>query len=327
MRIAYFDCFAGASGDMILGSLLDAGLDIELLRKEVARLGMDGYELGVRKVVKKGISGSQALVEIPEAIGHHEHGTASGCGHGIDGASLLDSLLDTGKDADVLQSEVAGLNLAGREHGHRHSHEKVHKHDQGDLQQKDHGGHHCQSHHAHHSGAHGGHPHRNLEDIKKIIGQSSLSADIKARSISVFTRLAEAEARVHGAPVASVHFHEVGALDAIIDIVGGVSALALMGIDAVYCSPLHVGGGTVDCAHGRLPVPAPATLELVKGLPVYANEICGELLTPTGAAMLTTLSKSFGPLPAMVVEHVGYGAGQRETTIANLLRVTIGQAA
>ena len=299
MKIAYFDCFAGASGDMILGALLDAGLDIDLLREEVARLGLDGYELGVRKVVKKGISGSQALVEIEEAAGRDLNGHDHGHKHSHE---------------------------EGHEHGHRHSHEKVHKHDQGDLQQKDHGGHHCQSHHAHHSGAHGGHPHRNFEDIKKIIGQSSLSADIKARSISVFTRLAEAEARVHGAPVASVHFHEVGAMDAIIDIVGGVAGLSLMGIDAVYCSPLHVGGGTVDCAHGRLPVPAPATLELVKGLPVYANDICGELLTPTGAAMLTTLSKSFGPLPAMVVEHVGYGAGQRETTIANLLRVTIGQA-
>ncbi len=260
-RIAYFDCFAGASGDMILGALLDAGLAIEELKSEVAKLGLGGYTLGVKKVIKKGLSGSQALVTIEEDA----HGP-----------------------------------------GRHHHHEKE-PHEGGPGKS-------CHT------------PRRHLADIRKIIEDSTLSAGVKKRSLSVFTRLAEAEAKVHGVPVASVHFHEVGAVDALVDIVGGVAGLELLGVDVVYCSPLHVGGGTVACAHGILPVPAPATLELVRGLPIYADEVQGEMLTPTGAALLTTLSKRFGPLPAMVVEKVGYGAGQRETTIANLLRVTIGKA-
>ena len=144
--------------------------------------------------------------------------------------------------------------------------------------------------------------------------------------MAIFTRLAEAEARVHRTTVEAVHFHEVGAIDAIIDVVGAVSGLSLLGIEAVYCSALHLGSGTVTCAHGILPVPAPATLELVQGVPVYATEIQGELLTPTGAAILTTLAKGFGPLPAMTVEKSGYGAGMADPEIPNLLRVVIGDA-
>ena len=241
MKIAYFDCFSGASGDMILGALLDAGLPIDHLRAEIAKLHLSHYELAVEKVVKKGIGGSQAHITID------------------------------------------------------------------------------QDHHDHHQ--------RHLSQIRDIIGNSELDASIKAKSLAIFTRLAEAEARVHRSRVESVHFHEVGAMDAIIDVVGSVVGLTTLGIEKVFCSPLQLGSGTIQCAHGILPVPAPATAELIKGAPVYSTGIQGELLTPTGAAILTTLASGFGPMPAMTIQHIGYGAGTTDPGIPNLLRVSIGDDA
>jgi uncharacterized protein (TIGR00299 family) protein len=239
LKIAYFDCFAGASGDMILGALLDAGLTITQLREEIAKLHLSHYGLDVEKVVKRGIGGSQAHVTID------------------------------------------------------------------------------QEHHGRH--------HRRLAHIRQIIADSDLEPTVKRRSMAIFVRLAEAEAQVHGTDVESVHFHEVGAMDAIIDVVGGVVGLSALGIDKVFCSPLHVGSGTVECAHGTLPVPAPATAELIKGKPVYSTGVAGELLTPTGAAILTTLSSEFGPMPAMIIGQIGYGTGRLDLAIPNLLRVCIGE--
>ncbi len=239
MKIAYFDCFAGASGDMILGAMLDAGLKIEHLRDEIAKLQLTNYSLDVEKVVRQGIGGSQAHVQID------------------------------------------------------------------------------QSHHKHH--------HRHLSHIKEIIENSDLEVPIKVKSTQIFSRLAEAEARVHRSSIESVHFHEVGAMDAIIDVVGAVAGLTALGIKKVFCSPLHVGSGTIECAHGTLPVPAPATAELIKGKPVYSSGIDGELLTPTGAAILTTLASDFGPMPAMTVGQIGYGAGTADRGIPNLLRIAIGE--
>jgi pyridinium-3,5-bisthiocarboxylic acid mononucleotide nickel chelatase len=239
MKIAYFDCFAGASGDMILGALLDAGLEIEILKAELAKLGLCRYDIQVKKVVKKGIGGTQAMVMIDHEDYHH---------------------------------------------------------------------------------------HRNLYEIQNIIKNSHLSHSIKEKSINIFIRLAEAEAKVHGTSIEKVHFHEVGAMDAIIDVVGSVIGIETMGIEAVYCSPLHVGSGTVECAHGIFPVPAPATMELIREKPVYSTGVAGELLTPTGAAILTTLAGGFGPMPEMIVKHIGYGSGEKDLPIPNLLRVSIGWA-
>lgn len=237
MRIAYFDCFAGASGDMILGALLDAGLALDRLRDALGRLPLAGFSVDVRPAVKQGLGGSQALVR-------------------VDGP---------------------------------------------DRQ-----------------------PHRGLEDIRAIIAASGLEDVVKDRSLAIFQRLAQAEAAVHRVPPEAVHFHEVGALDAIVDIVGAVAGLHLLEIQKVFCSPLHLGSGTVVAAHGTLPVPAPATLELVRGRPVYSSGAVGEFLTPTGAAILTTLADGFGPLPAMVPTAVGYGAGSAEREIPNLLRLIVG---
>ena len=239
MKIAYFDCFAGASGDMILGSLMDAGLLLETLKTDLAGLGIGHYELRLEEVVKKGLAGSQAIVSVDE------------------------------------------------------------------------------DHHQHH--------HRHLADIKKIIKNSTLSYPVKQKSLQIFQRLAEAEARVHRTDIENIHFHEVGAVDAIIDVVGAVVGLESLGIDKVYCSPLHLGSGTIECAHGTLPVPAPATAELVKGYPAYSTGVAGELLTPTGAAILTTLAEDFGPMPPLSIDRIGYGAGTSDPAIPNLLRVFIGE--
>jgi len=238
MRDAYFDCFSGASGDMILGSLIDAGLDVDRLRKELQKLRLTDYDLRVRKVTRKGIAGTQVLVTVDE------------------------------------------------------------------------------DRHAQH--------HRHLQDIKKIIEESDLDESIKQQGTAIFTRLAEAEAKVHHTSIERIHFHEVGAMDAIIDVMGAVAGLAALGIEKIFCSPLHLGTGTVVCAHGTLPAPAPATIELLTGRPIYSTGIKGELLTPTGAAILTTLSSDFGPMPAMTMEAIGYGAGTSELDIPNLLRLLIG---
>ncbi|MDZ7599607.1 MAG: LarC family nickel insertion protein [Desulfobacterales bacterium] len=239
MKIAYFDCFAGASGDMILGALLDAGLALDRLRDALGRLHLEHHTLDVRPAVKQGLGGSQALVRIDRS---------------------------------------------------------------------------------------GQQPHRGLREIGTIIAASGLEDIVKDRSLAIFQRLAQAEAAVHRVPLESVHFHEVGALDAIVDIVGAVAGLHLLEIQKVFCSPLHLGTGTVTSAHGTLPVPAPATLELVRGRPVYSSGVAGELLTPTGAAILTTLAEGFGPMPAMVPTAVGYGAGNLEREIPNLLRLIIGDS-
>ncbi|MGO8877973.1 MAG: nickel pincer cofactor biosynthesis protein LarC [Desulfomonilaceae bacterium] len=238
MKVAYFDCFAGASGDMIIGSLLDAGLPLERLKSELAKLRLSNYEVGVRTVVKKGLTGSQAIINIDQAY-HQRH-------------------------------------------------------------------------------------HRGLADITDIVGNSNLSKSAKERVLKIFFRLAEAEAKVHRTTVDKIHFHEVGAMDAIIDVTGAVVGLEAMGIERVYCSPLHLGSGTIECAHGVIPVPAPATAELIKDKPVYSTGVQGELLTPTGAAILTTLAYEFGPMPAMIPQKLGYGAGTSDPPIPNLLRVVIG---
>ena len=241
IKVAYFDCFGGASGDMILGALLDAGLELAQLKSELHNLKLAGFDLKAEAVSKKSIGGTQATV--------------------------------------VIQEEHQG--------GHHH--------------------------------------HRNLKDITDIIEQSELAAQVKTKSLEIFRRLALAEAKVHRIAVDKVHFHEVGALDTIVDVVGSVAGLEMLGIEQIFCSPMHLGRGTVECAHGTLPVPAPATSELLKGKPVYATEVEGELVTPTGAAILTTLACDFGPMPLMEPESIGYGAGNAERSIPNLLRVIIGR--
>lgn len=169
--------------------------------------------------------------------------------------------------------------------------------------------------------------HRHLSDIEALIGRSRLAPRVKDRATRIFRRLGEAEARVHDVPVERIHFHEVGALDSIVDVVGACVGFELLGVERFVCSPLHVGSGTVEMEHGRFPVPPPAVAELLKGAPIYSTEVKGELVTPTGAAVVSTLCESFGPLPAMSVESTGYGAGSRDyEKFPNVLRVLVGES-
>lgn len=266
--ILYFDAFAGASGDMILGALLDAGVDLDAVQRELQKLEISGYELKRERVTRRGIAATRFQV-----------------------------LLEGGADPDAPPRHGAG-HVRGHEHDYDH-----------------HGDHGPHGHHA---------PARPLRKILDLIDRSALAGPVKALSRRIFERLGEAEARVHGVSPADVHLHEVGAVDAIVDICGAAVALHLLGMPECHASPLHVGQGFVETAHGRYPVPAPATAYLIEGVPSYATDVEGELLTPTGAAVLTTVCRAFGPRPPMRIRATGYGAGKHDRVIPNVLRVHLG---
>jgi len=249
VKIIYFDCFSGISGDMILGAFVDAGLDINFLQEQLAQLHLHGYEISAEKVKRAGISGTKVHV----IISH--------------------------KDA--------------------HSHATYHHHNS----------------------------HLNLSGIKTIIENSKLHRDIKNDSIRIFQRLAEVEAKVHNTSPEKVHFHEVGAIDSIVDIVGSVIAIKRLGIEKIYFSPIPTGYGFTTCEHGTFPVPAPATAELLKNHLLKSVDIEKELTTPTGAAIITTLGEGIRVNPEMKIHHIGYGAGSHDNpNVPNLLRILIGEA-
>ncbi len=230
------------------------------------------------------------------------------CFSGISGNMALGALLDCGIAPETLRDELRKLSLGGYRLDIRETHKaglrglsvEVHS----DEKQ----------------------PHRHLQDIETIIQSAGLADRVCGRSLRAFRALAAAESKVHGEPVEKIHFHEVGAVDAIIDIVGTAICLELLGVEKAYSSPLHIGAGSVQTAHGLLPVPAPATAELLCGVPVYGRDIEAELVTPTGAALLAGMAADFSGAPPMRIEHVGYGAGSRDLPWANLLRVTVGAA-
>ena len=239
MRIAYFDCFSGISGDMTLGALLHAGVPLEHLRAELNGLAVPGWEICPEKVWKNGMAATYARVQTQET-----------------------------------------------------------------------------------------HTHRSLSIIEDILRKSRLATPVRERAIAIFRKLGEAESVVHDVPIEEIHFHEVGAVDAIVDVVGACIGFHFLGIERFACSPLNVGGGTVTCAHGTFPVPAPATLELLKDAPVYSSGVQAELVTPTGAAIVKTLAHRFTSFPQMTVDKIGYGAGTREFAgHANVLRLTVGEVA
>jgi uncharacterized protein (TIGR00299 family) protein len=247
-----------------------------------------------------------------------------GVDHDVRVASVVRAGI-TATHFEVVEAGVPGA--AGQAHGPGHSHDHEH-HDQAH-----HGHPHAAGHtheHAHaHSHTHapaGPHGHRSLAEIRHLIGHSALSAAGKARAIALFQRIGEAEAAIHGTPIDQVHLHEVGALDSIIDIVGAVFAMEWFGIEDVVASPLNVGGGTVDIAHGRYPVPAPATARLLTGVPIYGGGPDVELVTPTGALLVSAYARAYGALPLMTIDRVGYGAGRRDfPRQANVLRILIGE--
>jgi pyridinium-3,5-bisthiocarboxylic acid mononucleotide nickel chelatase len=293
MKLLYFDCFNGASGDMILGALLDAGLPLEDLRRALGSLGIGEYELAAERVLRAGVSATKF--------------------HLIERA---------GEDAS------AGTEIPAP-HSHAHQHEHTHSHEHGIAHAHAHAGTevpaphpHAHQHEHHHS-----HSHRSLPEILGLIEHSALPLAGRARARQLFERLAEAEAAIHQMPVERVHLHEVGALDSIIDIVGAVFAIEWFGAGRIVVSPLNVGAGMVRSAHGLFPVPAPATVRLLADAPIYSSGVEAELLTPTGALLLTGHADAFGPVPPMRVQRVGYGAGTRELPgTPNVLRVLVGES-
>ena len=236
MKIAYFDCISGASGDMILGALVDAGLSFERLQSDLALLGLDGYKLKSQPVVKNGFKATKVDIVVKEDV-----------------------------------------------------------------------------------------PERHLAEILAIVENSQLPGEIKGRTTALFTRLAEVEAGIHGTSLDQVHLHELGGIDTMVDVVGAFLGLQSLGIEKVYASPLPLGRGFIRGAHGQIPLPSPATLALLKGIPVVGTELNFELVTPTGAALLTALAESFGPIPAMTLTAVGYGAGGRDLPIPNVIRLLLGE--
>jgi pyridinium-3,5-bisthiocarboxylic acid mononucleotide nickel chelatase len=287
-RLLYFDCFSGISGDMTLGALLDAGLPLEDLRRALGSLTVGGYHVHAARVLRAGVSATKFSV--------HEHSGTVAPGTVAPG-TVAPGTLAPGTPAPLAP-----------EHGHDHDHAHGHAHE--------------------HTHAHADAPHRSLPEIFSLIDRSGLSASARDRAKAMFHTLAEAEAAIHQMPLEQVHLHEVGALDSIIDIVGAVFALEWVGADRIVCSPLNVGGGMVHAAHGLFPVPAPATVKLLGNAPVYSGALQKELVTPTGALIATSYATSFGPIPAMSIERVGYGAGDRDDpSTPNVLRVLIGESA
>ncbi|MBC8544767.1 nickel pincer cofactor biosynthesis protein LarC [Bianquea renquensis] len=237
------------------------------------------------------------------------------CSSGISGDMTVAALLDLGIDEKRFLEELAKLHLEGYSTVIRHMEKDgiTGTDFQVLLEQAEE-----DSEHHHHG-------HRGLAEIQAMIENSTVSQRTKELSIAIFQNVAKAEAKIHGKPVEQVHFHEVGAVDSIVDIVGCAICIDLLGVDEIYASPVHTGTGFVQCQHGWLPVPAPATLELLKGKPIYSKGIEHELVTPTGAAILVTLAADFGPVPDMVLEGVGYGFGKTELPIKNMLRVLKGK--
>jgi uncharacterized protein (TIGR00299 family) protein len=269
VRALYLDCFAGISGDMMLGALLDLGLKLEVLQRELGKLSITGYELEAFPVNKNGIQATQFQVSLLDTPGKR----------------IADSeFVEVNQQEDSL-SPPADSNLP-----------------------KD-----------------PSHPHRQLSEILAIINQSGLSEPVKTTATAIFNRLGEAEAKVHGMPLENLHLHELGGTDAIVDIVGTAIGIEQLGIGEIYASPLPLGSGFVRSVHGMLPVPAPATAALLQGVPVYSGPGSGELVTPTGAALVTTLAKDFGPMPQMWVTGVGYGSGTRQREYPNVLRAFLGE--
>jgi pyridinium-3,5-bisthiocarboxylic acid mononucleotide nickel chelatase len=297
MRIAYLECFSGISGDMFLGALVDAGVSPRLLEDTVAALGLRA-KLEISRVVRSGISATKVdvWVEGEKDMPREEYWAKQNAAHAAAPALI----------------EASGHHEHPHEHGHSHSHEHTHSHTSA-------------GEHAPHTH---GHTHRGLNEIRKIISAAPISAQAKKTATSVFEALGAAEAKIHNVPVEEIHFHEVGAVDAIVDIVCAAVGAEALAVAEFVCSPVNVGGGTVHCAHGTFPVPAPATLELLREAPVYSSGVQAELVTPTGAAIVKTLVRRFEAFPPMQVERAGYGAGSRDFEHnPNVVRLVIGEAA
>ena len=292
MRIAYLECFAGIAGDMFLGALIDAGVPAEMLTEATSALEL-GASLKIETVDRSGISCTRVRVMEGESLAEEAHA------------------------AHNHEHDHAHATNHSHEHERGHAHPADHSHDQGHKHNHEHD-------HSHEDGHRHG---RSLSVIRELIQGAPLAEGVKSRAIRTFELLGASEAKIHNVDVEAIHFHEVGAVDAIVDIVAACAGIEYLKVDAWHCSSLNVGGGMVECAHGTFPVPAPATADLLRGFPTYSAHVQKELVTPTGAALVRMLEPVFGAQPAMSVERIGYGAGSRNPKgFPNALRISIGEA-
>ncbi|HEY3769318.1 MAG TPA: nickel pincer cofactor biosynthesis protein LarC [Candidatus Angelobacter sp.] len=327
MRIAYLECFSGISGDMFLGALIDAGVPPELFIKTVEALGVDA-RLEISRVDRSGISATKVdvIAAGEKELPREEFWQGAGSSQRSAGEEALSNQQSAFSPATA--STVAHFHggeekhAAEQSHGHEHAHEDGKSHGHSHVHDEKHSHSHPHEDHSH------SHSHRGLKEIRQIISKAGISQSAKDRAIKIFEALGAAEAKVHNSDIETIHFHEVGAIDAIVDIVCASVGSEALGVDEWICSPLNVGGGTVVCAHGTFPIPAPATLELLKKSPVYSGEILKELVTPTGAAIVSVLASRFSQFPAMKAEKVAYGAGTRNfKNHPNVVRLTVGETA
>ena len=320
MKILFLDCFSGISGDMAVGALVDLGVKPSALEWELSKLALGDFHMHFEKESRKSISGvkfgiHEGATHVEEGGEAHEHGhehTHDGdcCGH-------------MHEEPPAHEPTDEG----GHAHSHSHSHEHPHTHSHEDEDEHTHS-------HSHEGGDCCGHDHgdgehehgRSHGEIREMIESSELSPYVKKHALSIFQRIAVAEGKIHGMPAESVTFHEVGALDSIADIVCVCVGLEVLGVEAVYVSSLHEGQGTIECAHGTYPLPGPATLEILAGIPLSQIEEGHELITPTGAAIVAEFGVKFGVMPRMKTERIGYGVGSRDLeSRPNVLRAVLGE--
>ncbi|MBW8350165.1 nickel pincer cofactor biosynthesis protein LarC [Bacillus sp. IITD106] len=298
MKALYIDCFSGISGDMMVGALIDAGASPEKIERELKKLDVSGYEIKCSRVVKEGISSIKFDVILDEehSHDHHHHG-----GH-----------------------EHHSHDHTHHEHTHHH-HDHDHSHqDHHHELSHDHEHHHNNNDHSHDSHHH--HHHSRYADIVKLIEESELSPKVKERSKQIFAPIAKSESKIHNMSIDDVHFHEVGAVDSIVDIIATAIALEELEIEKIITSHVPLGSGKIRISHGIYPVPAPATLDMMKNVPIAPSDLPYELTTPTGAGIVVSQSDSFGTLPAMKISSIGYGAGTRNIPgRPNVLRVMVGE--
>ncbi len=317
MRVAYLDCFAGISGDMFLGALVDAGVEARVLEDATAAMGL-GASLTIRKVDRSGITSTKVDVikdgRLAEDAGReeqvqHTHQHQPKTQHLHKGGHPHTHPAPEGAVPQAEKEHAAGaVPEPATEHAYTHEHAVEHAHEHG----------------------------RSLTVIRELIRRATLAEPVKAMALRTFELLGTSEAKIHNVPVDEIHFHEVGAVDAIVDIVAACAGVQALADEAMretgealvwHCSPLNVGGGMVQCAHGTFPVPAPATADLLRGMPTYSAHVQQELVTPTGAALIRALAPRFGQQPAMRVTRIGYGAGGRDPKgFPNVVRLSIGEA-
>ena len=290
MRVLFLDCFSGISGDMTVGALCDLGIKPSAFEWELSKLEIGDFHMHFERAKRQQIEGVKFGIH---AGATHTH------------------------DQDEEPDEH------GQVHAHAHEHEHTHDHDHGHDHSHSHGEEeHDHDHHHHDDHEHG----RSYAEIRALIEASDLSDFVKKHALGIFHRVAVAEAKIHGATVESIGFHEVGALDSIADIVLACVGIEELGVEKVFCGPLADGRGWIDCAHGRFPIPAPATLEILSGIPVGQIDEPYEFITPTGAAIAAEFAAGFGPMPRLKVEKIGYGLGSRDlASRPNVLRAVLGE--